>query len=435
MSGYGEAVPDKVWLNRELARLRAETGEVNRRALGASKWASRIRYGTIDEYYTSGRARILFDGEVALSDPATSMWDYQPTPRARVAAIRDETGGYMIIGPYREGRDYAWFHSAPSWYQNGWRDYDASYFPLNVSRTTTGFTKLMGLLAAGSMVAGSTIAILPETFRPDKMVIFPLPTNAGMARVAIYPDGRITAFGALGANGWISLDHCFWISGRTPVWVDGTLGAGYTATDVAAQGLPGTHNLGNGLVLGRGAVNVAAPANGGNLMQQPYIQSRGQHLTSVADGGMAGLSIGWNNTVITPNSSWVNDKRPLPAGGTSRLQLNPLVAFDEASGLLPFTPASLTNGWANVDSTRFHSAGYAKTSDGIVVLRGLVNAGAVGVIFNLPPGYRPRRRILRMNISNDAQGRVDVAPDGNVIFSTGSNAWFSLDGIVFLAEQ
>lgn len=432
MSGYDSSVPNSVWLNNELRQLREASQEVNRRALGASKWASRIRYGTIEPYYTQGKARMLFDGEVALSDPASSMSDYQPIPGQRVAAIRDETGGYLIIGPYREDRDFPYFHALT--YQNGWRDYDGTYFPLSVTRTASGFTKLMGLIAGGTMVSGSTIAILPETFRPEKLVVFPMPTNGGMARVGIYPDGRITIYGSLGWNGWVSMDHVWWISGRTPVWVDGTLQGTWTVTD-PLQGTPGVTDLGNGIVLARGAVGNGAQINGGNLMNQPYVQSRGQHIMSVANGSHAGISIGWDNTVSKPNFAMINNKNPQPPAPTTNLELTPMVIFNEVNSPLTWNTASLINGWGNVDNTRFYGASYTKTADGIVILRGLVGGGAVGVIFTLPPGFRPRRRILRNNISNDTAGRIDVSPIGDVIFSSGSNAWTSLDAVMFVAEQ
>jgi hypothetical protein len=92
---------------------------------------------------------------------------------------------------------------------------------------------------------------------------------------------------------------------------------------------------------------------------------------------------------------------------------------------------SLLNAWVNYASG-YNPAGYFLDKSGIVHLRGLVRSGTVGAaIFTLPAGYRPPFRELHMVMSNGAVARCDVLVDGSVTAVTGSNAWFSLDGITF----
>jgi len=106
-------------------------------------------------------------------------------------------------------------------------------------------------------------------------------------------------------------------------------------------------------------------------------------------------------------------------------------AYGTASITVPlWTSMNLQNNWVDY-SPPFTSAGYTKTSSGLIVLKGMVRGGA-GTIGILPVGYRPTMNITFENSTNQAGGRVDVGPTGLVNLSVGSNAWFSLDGIAFM---
>lgn len=94
------------------------------------------------------------------------------------------------------------------------------------------------------------------------------------------------------------------------------------------------------------------------------------------------------------------------------------------------------NSWANYDTASFKEARFWKDPMGIVHLEGLVKNGTIGTtIFTLPAGYRPSNGQLFVSISNGAIGRIDVAPTGNVVATTGNNAWITLSGITFKQEQ
>lgn len=96
--------------------------------------------------------------------------------------------------------------------------------------------------------------------------------------------------------------------------------------------------------------------------------------------------------------------------------------------------ASYINSWGTYPS--MPAAQAWKTADGMVILAGLLNGGVVGAgAFFLPPGWRPRRTIIRRSVSNDAGARLDIRADGAVIPILGSNTWFSIDGVMFAAEQ
>jgi type II secretory pathway pseudopilin PulG len=101
-------------------------------------------------------------------------------------------------------------------------------------------------------------------------------------------------------------------------------------------------------------------------------------------------------------------------------------------------PLILQNNWFTY-STSFATAGYSKTSDGIIVLKGMIKrTGAYTVgetIATLPPGYRPTGQLMFGGMSYDLSSRIDVKPDGDIAFNSGHNiTWSSLDSVRFVAS-
>jgi hypothetical protein len=100
------------------------------------------------------------------------------------------------------------------------------------------------------------------------------------------------------------------------------------------------------------------------------------------------------------------------------------------------TAPTLGNSWVDYGSG-FDGAGYYKDADGTVYLQGLIKDGTATngtVLFTLPSGYRPGRRLVFLVVtagSPVATGRIDVFSNGEVQIVTGSNTWLSLSGISF----
>lgn len=101
---------------------------------------------------------------------------------------------------------------------------------------------------------------------------------------------------------------------------------------------------------------------------------------------------------------------------------------------LTWTGPTLLNGWVEY-GTIWGVAGYAKDASGTVYLRGLIKNGTIAqTVFTLPVGYRPSGRKIISVLANNAQGRLDVLPTGEVNAQAGSTTWFSLS-CCFKAEQ
>jgi hypothetical protein len=98
------------------------------------------------------------------------------------------------------------------------------------------------------------------------------------------------------------------------------------------------------------------------------------------------------------------------------------------------TAATLSGTWTNFGSG-FRDAGYLKSQDGIVHLRGLIEDGAVpSTAFTLPAGCRPSGTCIFITKCNagDAEIRVDSA--GVVTVQSGDPNWVSLEGVSFYAD-
>ncbi|MCM3599013.1 phage tail protein [Metabacillus idriensis] len=97
---------------------------------------------------------------------------------------------------------------------------------------------------------------------------------------------------------------------------------------------------------------------------------------------------------------------------------------------------SLLNGWSNYNTTSHIGAGYTKSADGFVHLRGMITGGAVGTVFaTLPAGCRPLNDEPISVLTSAGLGRLDVKPNGYLQLMSGGTGWVSLSSVVFKAEK
>lgn len=130
---------------------------------------------------------------------------------------------------------------------------------------------------------------------------------------------------------------------------------------------------------------------------------------------------------------WVNDMNnnyPLKVWtGTSG-------GYVEAKSRPYTTVTGFLNGWTEY-GIGFGGVSYTKDAAGVVMLKGLMRSGVVGQPgFNLPAGFRPGGTLLFNGVDGVNQHtRIDVSPNGDVKMTAGNNAFCSLNGIRFLAEN
>jgi len=96
---------------------------------------------------------------------------------------------------------------------------------------------------------------------------------------------------------------------------------------------------------------------------------------------------------------------------------------------------SFQNAWGNFGSG-YPNAAFRIDGYGFVHLSGMISGGTLpNAAFTLPVGYRPSARVLLSTGSNNAWGRCDILATGEVQPTAGTNAWMTLDGLIFHAEQ
>ena len=85
--------------------------------------------------------------------------------------------------------------------------------------------------------------------------------------------------------------------------------------------------------------------------------------------------------------------------------------------------------------THGRPAGFAKSAEGVVHLRGALDGGTIDqVAFTLPAGFRPATDVVFPSISGAGSfGAIVINPDGDVSANGGSNLAVNLDGMTFPA--
>jgi hypothetical protein len=106
--------------------------------------------------------------------------------------------------------------------------------------------------------------------------------------------------------------------------------------------------------------------------------------------------------------------------------------------LLAWTTLSMQNSWTNYNSG-YNTAAYRKTSDGVVVVKGLIARSGTPVsgevIGTLPVSYRPSTTLIFLAGTNpNTYARIDVYPNGNIIYVSGDPGWLSMDNIHFAPD-
>jgi hypothetical protein len=124
-----------------------------------------------------------------------------------------------------------------------------------------------------------------------------------------------------------------------------------------------------------------------------------------------------------------------PSGGTAA-----------GGGLKPdaWQPMPYIGGWGDVTNPGYQPGGFRKDSEGLVHLRGLMDQhnglpSQSPIIAVLPVGYRPSNREIFSTLGGAPDGtiRVDVLPDGSVLWNGGPNAesdFVTLAGLTFATD-
>ncbi len=306
---------------------------------------------------------------------------------------------------------------------SGWTEYGYEWVSNGYRRTSDGLVTLKGLVKKSSAVnGGETLATLPVGYRPAQTLIFDTSTDPNVpTRVDITASGQIKVWGS---QNWISLTGLNFIASDTPYTVNtmSTLNSWVPHGDEYSDP---TYSIdASGRVYTKGLVKNGGTADGTPIVYLPNGARPSQyHHIPEHNSGSAG-TIG-----IDANGS-INAK----GGGNGYLSLQSIFY---PSGYTGWSGLVLQNSWIAYDAANYSNPQYTKSPDGMVTLHGLIKNGTmspyVTIIANLPAGYRPTQRIMFTGVAGGAYSRIDLAPDGNLYYVSGTNGWYSLDEISFYA--
>lgn len=364
---------------------------------------------------------------LARNSVAATMDGYQ------YRAVFTNSYGSITTSSARLGVNYSsWTTMSMS---SGWSNYGGAYDTAAYLRTTSGIVSLKGLIVKSSAVSsGEVIATLPPSYRPSNVLMFTTSTNSNVySQVRVFPNGNITADKA--DAGWLSLDGIQFIpdNGKYQRTIFTPLYNGWASYTSVYGGTTNSYATPSYTVDNIGRVYLQGLATGGIVSNDTVIARLPSNLLPSLYMHIPAANNNYSLIGISTNLGSVVAK----AGSTSSGYLSLQTIFYPAS-VGSWTNLSLLNGWVAYDPVNWSTPQYTKAADGLVSIKGLIRSGSTTagtVIATLPTGFRPGAQRLIAVASNGAYGRLDIRSNGDIVFSAGSNAWFSLDGITFYADQ
>ncbi len=319
--------------------------------------------------------------------------------------------------------------------KNNWIDYSTSNWATAAyTKTRSGLVVLKGLIKSGS--ASAVIGSLPVGYRPSQTLLFQSIATSASSRVDVYTNGDIRI---VSGSGDLSLESIrFMPTGTTFTNVAPPFYNGWANYGDAGYVIPPQYNQDSS-----GRINLQAMIGSGTVTDGTtmFVMPAGlrptlyAHLPSNNCGVFGVFALDQNSTGDVEakggSNCWysihtIYYPASRASGGT----------YGSTSCTTQWCNLTLQNSWIYYNPP-FSTPEYTKGNDGMVMLKGLLRAGATGgdtVIATLPSGYRPAQRLLITIPSNGALARVDILPDGTIRFEIGSNAWLSIDNIIFMAD-
>lgn len=314
--------------------------------------------------------------------------------------------------------------------QNGWVNYSGGYADAAYTKTSAGLIVMKGLVRAGS----SVIATLPPEYRPAKRLLFSNTSSVPDARTDINIDGRVEFM--TGSNGWFSLDSISFMPASTTFTPINSFANGWQNFDPSSTTWPAASYAtdGAGRIQLAGLISGGTTTIGTTMFTLPVsIQAPESLHVANNSGGVSGhFRIEHTGSVVAKgfSSSWYSLQYMYYTG----------TRVSGTNCSTQWCALSLLNGWIYYGAT-YPQAQYTKSSDGLVMLKGLIKGGstATATIAVLPAGFCPAERHLLGTTSNGGATRIDVVrlSNGTCDLRPGAGSdvgWLSLDTIRYIAE-
>ena len=289
----------------------------------------------------------------------------------------------------------------------GWSNYGNTFAPATVA-------KQGNIVVVNGLIRGNSwghLATLPVGYRPHQRLIFNLNNHHTTARVDVLPNGQIR-WEAGGRNyGWLSL-----------------------------SGIVFSTASGRSISLHNGWRNYGHVYDGVRLNKEGHIVTLTGLIKSGRWGHIATLPVGYrpksrlifnvnhhqytSRVDVLPNGQvhWI-------AGGKSHIWISLSgIAFSTAVG----KSLTFASGWR--DFGHGFAGGQVHKYGKLVFVSGLLRGSQWGrPMAVLPVGYRPAARMLSNVNNHAATARLDLFPNGQLIWGAGGRLhnWLSLTGTIF----
>lgn len=408
---------------------------INAVATAASTWST---YSATSSITLVGGVKIIdksdpSGSELSLGSHVWNTWNWVPGEVRRL----DGVGGYEVT----QGAPYP--IQIPVQPLAPFDQYTGTtgFGPATMYRTATDWVVMQGLIQwpmSTSIPAGTPIFQLPMGFRPEFDIVIPAITGYqgaplggnGTVNFRIASNGVISPITALPSSGtipWISLSDITFYAGSG--WANLTLTSPWTALDSATYGIPSAARDYYGYVSARGSIQSGSVGSQISILDPGY---RMPNQTNYFPTASILSSTGAGRIFIR----YATNDMTHGGGSFGNINLGGVRWPSETTSGMTWNNVSFQNGWVTYPGANYVTQ-YTKRRDGMVILRGRLNAGSSGTImFTLPAGLRPPYQIIKFGWGGDyTPARIDIRPNGGVSMTTSSSAGSSIDGIMFMAAQ
>ncbi len=321
---------------------------------------------------------------------------------------------------------------APLILSGNWTDYGGEYSSAAYTKTKAGLVMFKGLVKnSGSPAVGDIIGLIPDDYKPSGRLMFGVSTapNAS-ARIDMNPltEGGQVVFSDSGSPTWISLETIRYIPEETT----------YTRIAPALQNTfinyGGSYAPASYVQDSSGRVNIQGLLNNGTRTNGTVIFAIPAALQPSLYEHHASRSGSFHHLGIAQASQ--GGGLLAKGDGTGAYSIN--TSYLPASYTGTWTNLTLQPSWTTYNGATFATPQYTKTNDNVVYVKGLIGTGPYTydtVIAMLPAGFRPKSRILYTTAGNGGYARLDVLANGQIRYMGTAGGWYSLDGLMFVAEQ
>ena len=314
--------------------------------------------------------------------------------------------------------------------ENNWVRYDPTvYAGAGFTKTASGMIVLKGLIKSGT--APGRAFQLPPGYRPQKTLIFQQSGSgpsgpSSPARVDVFVDGSVYVQGT--ANAWISLAGInFMPYPSTIPFQAPTFANGWTNFD------PIGHEVAGYMQDSAGRLRVQGLIKSGVTTDPTLALNIPSNLRPPEYEHIAAHNSGAFGVIGNVPGNGINVK----GGSNAYVSVNTLTYPSTAS--VSWTNLTLGNGWVRYPG--YTTPKFTKGSDGLVMIKGLIQSGGLGYVFNIPGNQKlcPKERHIYAVASQGAYGRLDVEPGSptggcGVSLQAGSSVWTSLDSVSWIGE-